>query len=177
MLNQIPQTLQREQTLLTTAHLNYGKKLSAYAFFKVHNRETSEDLVQDTFAKTWNYLIKGRKIKMMKAFLYHILNNLIVDEYRKHKIISLEALLAKGFEPSIDDSRRLFDILDEKTTLLLILLLIQRIPEKYRKVIRMRYAQDMSIKEMSLITGQSKSVIAVQLHRGLEKLRLLQSPQ
>ena len=61
---------------LTVAHQTFNKGLNSYAFFKIHNHETGEDLVQNTFMKTWNYLVKGGKIDMMKAFLYHILNNL-----------------------------------------------------------------------------------------------------
>lgn len=86
-------------TVLTIAHHDYEKKLTLHAFFKVHNKTTSEDLVQDTFMKTWRYLAKGGKIDVMKAFLYHVLNCLIVDEYRKHKTTSLNVLVEKGFEP------------------------------------------------------------------------------
>jgi RNA polymerase sigma-70 factor (ECF subfamily) len=128
-----------------------------------------EDLVQDTFMKTWSYLVKGGKIDVMKAFLYHVLNNLIVDEYRKKKTFSLDVLLEKGFEPGKDHTERLIDILDSKSAVLL----IQQLPERYRKVMRMRHVQDLTLAEMSLITGQSKNTLAVQLHRGLEKLKLL----
>lgn len=119
--------------------------------------------------KTWSYLVKGGKIDVMKAFLYHVLNNLIVDEYRKHKTTSLDILLEKGYEPSGDSRESIINILDGKKALFL----IQRLPKKYQKVMRMRYVQDLSLKEMSLITGQSKNTIAVQLHRGLAKLKLL----
>jgi RNA polymerase sigma-70 factor (ECF subfamily) len=105
----------------------------------------------------------------MKAFLYHILNNLIVDEYRKHKTASLDVLLEKGFEPSAAGSGRLPNVLDGKSALLL----IARLPLTYQKVMRMRYVQDLSLKEMSLITGRSQNSLAVQAHRGLEKLKLL----
>jgi len=40
-------------------------------------------------------------------------------------------------------------------------------------MMRMRFIQDLSLKEISLITGQSTNAIAVQIHRGLIKLRLL----
>ena len=164
-----PKQEAEQQTILTTAHGDYSKKLNSYAFFKVRNHTTGEDLVQDTFVKTWSYLVRGGKIDMMKAFLYHVLNNLIVDEYRKHKTTSLDLLLEKGFEPNDKSSESLLDILDGKAALLL----IQRLPEKFQKIMRMRYVQDLSLKEMSLITGQSKNTIAVQAHRGLEKLKLL----
>lgn len=159
----------QQQAVLTDAHHDYARGLNAHAFFKTHNHAIGEDLVQDTFMKTWSYLVKGGKIDIMKAFLYHVLNNLIVDEYRKRKTTSLDVILEKGFEPSKDNSEQLIDILDGKAALLL----IQRLPERYKKVMRMRYVQGLSLTEMSLITGQSKNTMAVQVHRGLEKLKLL----
>src|SRR6185436_11146437 len=140
-----------------------------HAFFKLNNHVTGEDLVQETFIKTWGYLVKGGKVDIMKAFLYHVLNNLIVDEYRKRKMTSLDVLMEKGLEPGDGRSGRLFDILDGKGALLL----IQRLPVAYQKIMRMKYVQELSLQEMSLITGQSKNALAVQAHRGLEKLKVL----
>ncbi len=165
-----PKQETQRQGILTTAHRTFQKGLNLHAFFKVHDNALGEDLVQDTFIKTWNYLVKGGKIDMMKAFLYHILNNLIVDEYRKHKATSLDVLLEKGYEPAdTNDPRRLADILDGKEAMLL----IQQLPQPYQKIMRMRYVQDLSLTEISLITGQTKNTIAVQVHRGLKKLKLL----
>ena len=114
--------------------------------------------------------MKGGKIELMKAFLYHILNNLIIDEYRKKKPTSLDVLLEKGYEPSVQgESTKLFNFLDGKTAILM----IQRLPVKYQKIMRMRYVQELTLKEMALITGMSKNTIAVQTHRGLEKLKNL----
>lgn len=159
-----------QQAELTAAHLAYAKGMTIHAFSKLQNYATGEDVVQDTFMKTWMYLVKGGKIDVMKAFLYHVLNNFIVDEYRKRKAVSLDVLVEKGFEPhEKDHSERLMNMLDGKAALLFIF----RLPERYQKVMRMRYVQDLSLGEMSLITGQSKNALAVQLHRGLAKLRSL----
>ncbi len=158
------------QEILALAHHDYEKGLNARAFFKVNSRATGQDLVQDTFIKTWSYLVKGGKIEIMKAFLFHVLNNLIVDQYRKHKTTSLDLILEKGFEPAPDDDfKRLYNILDGKKALLL----IAHLPKKYQKVMRMRYVQDLTLKEMSLVTGQTKNAMAVQAHRGLEILKSL----
>jgi RNA polymerase sigma-70 factor, ECF subfamily len=156
---------------LTAAHYTYTKGLNAHALFKLSNNTMGEDLVQETFKKTWVYLVKGGKIDVMRAFLYHILNNLIIDEYRKrkHTTVSLDILLEKGFEPSEDTSERLFNMLDGKAALLL----IQRLPVSYQKVMRMRYVQDLSLKEMALVTGKTTGALAVHAHRGLEKLKEL----
>ena len=160
-----------QREILSLAHHNFNKGLNLHAFFKVNDHETGEDLVQETFMKTWKYLVRGGKIDIIKAFLYHVLNNLIVDEYRKRKTTSLDMLTENGFEPSVDDSesKHLFNIIDGKAATLL----IEQLPEAYIKIMRMRFIQDLSLKEMSLITGQTKNTIAVKVHRGLGKLRIL----
>ena len=155
---------------LTNAHLEYHKGLNAYAYFKTHDHAIGEDLVQDTFMKTWLYLVKGGKVELMRAFLYHILNNLIIDSYRKHSTTSLDALLEKGYEPSDDsESNRLFDALDAKALIPIIL----KLPLKYRRIMNLRYVKDLSIAEIARTVGQSKSTVTVQAHRGLKMLRAL----
>jgi RNA polymerase sigma-70 factor (ECF subfamily) len=157
------------QGVLTGAHHDYEKGLNLYASFKLNDKAMGEDMVQDTFTKTWSYLARGGQIDVMKAFLYHILNNLIVDQYRKRKAVSLETLLTKGFEPSAGDHKKLFNILDGKAATFLIMSL----PLDYQKVMLMRYVDDMSLTEISAVTGQSKNTVAVHAHRGLEKLKVL----
>lgn len=166
-----PKQKTKQRALLTDAHHDYQKGLNSHAFFKTNSHEMGEDLVQDTFIKTWKYLVKGGKIDKMKAFLYHILNNLIVDEYRKKKYLttSLDALLEKGFEPEVRDSEQMIDFLDGKGAMIM----IARLPFAYQKIMRMRFVQDLTLSEMSLITGDSKNTLAVQLSRGLKKLRLI----
>ncbi len=156
---------------LTMAHHDYGKSLNSYAYFKLNDKATGENLVQDTFTKTWVYLVNGGKIAMMKAFLYHILNNLIIDEYRKKKnqTESLDNLLEKGFEPKEERSQHLTDVLDGKAAAGRIM----ELPEIYKKVMHMRFVQSLSLAEISLLTGQTKNAIAVKIHRGLVKLKVL----
>ena len=47
------------RTVLTAAHLDYEKKLNIHAFFKLNDHALGEDIVQDTFVKTWMYLVRG----------------------------------------------------------------------------------------------------------------------
>lgn len=159
--------ISEQQVALTEAHLHYEKALKAHAYYKVNNQMLSTDLVQDTFIKTWDYLAKGGKIETMKAFLYHVLNNLIIDEYRKRKTNSLDVLLEKGFEPKFDQTENLLDYLDGKKAVLL----IKKLPKAYQKAMQLKYTKGLSLKEISAQTGQSKETVAVQLHRGLKKIK------
>ncbi len=158
------------RVVITDAFRDYKKSMDRYSFSKVHDRERREDMVQETFTKTWVYLVKGGKIDIMRAFLFHALNCVIIDDYRKHKPTSLDVLLEGGFEPaSTDDSERLINMLDGKSAYIL----LNQLPEKYQQVLRMRYSEHLSLTEMALKTGSSRNTLAVQVHRGLEKLKIL----
>lgn len=154
---------------MTRAHNDYKDILLRRAFYKTNNQEVSQDLVQTTFLKTLVYLQRGGKVDLMRSFLNHILGDLIIDEYRKNKPFSLDDLLEKGFEQGSDEYMRNINILDGKNAVLL----ISQLPKKYELVIRLRYLNGLSLKEMALITGQSENTVAVQAHRGLGKLREL----
>jgi RNA polymerase sigma-70 factor (ECF subfamily) len=166
-----PKQTKSNNLALTLAHFNYNKGLNSYALFKLHDVDVGENLVQDTFMKTWAYLVKGGKILMMKAFLFHVLNNLIVDEYRrrKHRTESLDTLVDKGLEPKEEDTLSLVNFLDGKAAVRRII----ELPLKYKKVMHMRFVQSMSLEEISKSTGQTKNAVAVQIHRGLIKLKEL----
>ena len=154
---------------MTAAHHDYTKVLNTHAFFRIGDHSTGEDMVQDTFMKTWAYMVKGGKVDQMRAFLFHILNNLIVDQYRKRKKLSLDGLREKGFEPSVDDGEKLVDYLDGKEAFKL----MHKLSAKNQAILQMRFVRDLSLKEIALINGQSINTITVQIHRALKKLRLL----
>ena len=155
--------------MLTNAHNDYGKMLSAYAFFKVSSPDLCKDLVQQTFMKAWVYLIRGGKVERMKVFLYKILDNLIIDEYRKKKTVSLDYLMETGYEPKPVDSKSLLNNLDAKIAIKQ----IESLPSIYREVVHMRYVENLTLQEISLVTGKSKNTLAVRLNRGIKKLRVL----
>lgn len=153
------------------AHSDYHRGLLRRALYKTSDGEVSQDLVQATFLKTLLYLQKGGKVDLMRSFLNHVLNDLIVDEYRyrKNRTVSLDTLLKNGFEPGSNEFEREINVLDGKR----VILLIPQLPKKYEVVIRLRYLKGLSLKEMALITGQSENTVAVQVHRGLAKLKKL----
>jgi RNA polymerase sigma-70 factor (ECF subfamily) len=153
--------------VLTNAYHDYHSSLFRYACYKISDTGVVLDLVQNTFIKSWNYLRRGGKIRKMKAFLYHVLNNLIIDEYRKKKTSSLDQLLEKGFEPGKDYSPALINKLDGRGAIKL----VRRLPPKYRSVVYMRYVEDLSLEEIKERTNLNKNTIAVEIYRGIKKLK------
>lgn len=60
--------------------------LLKFAKFKLGDSILAEDLVQETFLRLWNNQEKAQDYEKLKSYLFMILNNLIIDEYRKNKL-------------------------------------------------------------------------------------------
>ncbi len=155
------------------AYNQYGDAIFRYCFYKTSNREKSLDLVQDTFAKTWEYLLKGKEIGNLKAFLYRTANNLIIDYFRKKKMVSLDELEEAGFDPGFDKRDQMFNQFDGEIAFKA----VESIEPIYKDVIIMRYVEELTIKEIAKILNEKENNISVRLHRGMEKLRDILSDQ
>jgi len=137
-----------------------------YCYFKTSKRDLALDLAQETFTKTWEYLREGNQVKNLKAFLYKVASNLIIDEARKRKVLSLDEITDHGFDYGIDEKEKIEGIIDGKKAAEI----LKEIGEKYREVIMMRYLDELSVKEIAKITDQTENSVSVRLHRGLQKL-------
>ena len=160
---------QTKEEVIIRAYRDHEKELLRRSFSRLDNRELSDDLVQTTFLKTWEYLLEEKKIKHVRAFLFRILNNLIIDEYRKKKPVSLDVLQEAGFQIAFDDSDDLVNQADGKTAMLLIPLL----KEKHRKVVSMRFEEEKTIQEIAEATLQKHNTVVVQIRRGINELAVL----
>lgn len=152
----------------------YSNALFRHAVIRVSNRDKAIDLVHDTFTKVWSYIRSGHEIDSYRSFLYKVLNNLIVDEYRKRKESSLDALLEMegvdegSFEDLSEDTvealaatidgRKAFELLAE-------------LPDAYKEIITLRFVDGLGPKEIGELTEESENVISVRIHRGLKMLR------
>ena len=152
----------------------YSDALFRHASLRISNRERAIDVVHDTYTKVWSYIKSGHEIDSYRSFLYKVLNNLIIDEYRKQKELSLDALLE---EEGTDEGD--FSELSESTTEALAatidgrqaFLLVKDLPEEYREVIIFRFVDGLGPKEIAELIEETENVVSVRIHRALKILR------
>ncbi len=151
----------------------YNAILLKHAKYKISDSDVSEDLVQETYLKVWKYMVNGGEIKTMKTFLYQVLNNLIIDQYRKRKDYSLDFLLEDShFEPGIDEREKVMNQIDGRN----MFKLIEEMDNPHKEILKMRYIDDMTLEEIALVTDKTKNNISVSLHRAIEKLKIMSTP-
>ena len=152
----------------TKAYDRFADDIFRHCYFRVSSREIAEELVQETFIRTWNYIKKGNRIDQVRPFLYRIANNLIVDEYRsRRESVSLDSLQEKGFD--ISDSGE--DGAEVKTEAKLLLEVMSKIDGKYRDVVLMRYVDNLGPKEIAEITGETQNNVSVRINRGVKEIK------
>ncbi|MBI2098288.1 MAG: RNA polymerase sigma factor [Candidatus Wildermuthbacteria bacterium] len=151
------------------AYEKYADALFRYCYFRLSDEEKAKDVVQDTFVKTWDYIAQGKSIAEMRAFLYRVASNCIVDQYRKRKTTSLNYLQEKGFEPRLDIREKLETEIEAKE----VIEVLQQLDEKYRDAFIMRYVGELSVKEIAEILGEAENTVSVHIHRAVKQVRLL----
>ena len=152
----------------------FADAIFRHCVFRVSDREKAKDLTQGAFVRFWDYMSQGKEIDNARAFLYRITNNLIIDEYRKKKDVSLDQIRDEegfdiSFEPMHDiESRNEYEHAQA---------LLEQLPDKYREALVMRHIDGFSVKDIAHLTHESENVISVRIHRAIEKLKALSEKQ
>ncbi|MBI4811931.1 RNA polymerase sigma factor [Candidatus Falkowbacteria bacterium] len=148
----------------------YASAILRHIFFRVSDQTLAEDLAQETFFKAWRHIAKtGEEIKNFKTFFYKIADNLIIDHYRRksRKEFPLEDVGENELAVSAPQEKEAEGTANKN----LIEKYLKEIGDDYRQALICRYIDDLSIKEISEITGKSANNISVMIHRALKMLR------
>ncbi len=155
----------------------YSDELFRHASIRLSDRERALELTQEAFMKTWEYAQK-EEVREFRPFLYRTLRHLIIDEYRKHKTLSLEGMLENsenedlesilpaGEEEALENA---INRLDGKAALEK----LKELPDAYREVLIYRFVNGFTIKEIAEQLSESENVVSVRIHRGLKKMRTM----
>jgi RNA polymerase sigma factor (sigma-70 family) len=156
--------------------LRYKSKAYTYIYLIVRNRELAEDIFQDTFIKAIATIQQGRYVESGKflAWINRIAHNLIIDHFRREKnentfsadavdydIVNNAKLSEKSFEDTISNEQVLVDVVH----------LIDFLPLSQQKVIRMRYFEDLSFKEIAEKTDVSINTALGRMRYALLNMR------
>jgi len=152
------------------AYEAYSDAIFRFCFFKISDRDKAFDLAQETFVRLWNYLRKGDKeVDNVRAFLYKIARNLIIDEYRKKNTFSLDALLDGGFDVRSDGHKEIELEVSAREAIDA----MHGLDDLYREVTLLRFVEGFQPKEIAEVLSVSENVVSVRLNRAVKKLRVI----
>lgn len=160
-----------DETAFVETYEFFGPKIYRHALFRTSSPETADDIMSETFVRAWETIrVKAAEVQRLRAFLYRIADNLIIDHYRRNARSAIaisdeieETLRAPG-DPHEEIDRLLkSDRLAQE---------LERLRPETRDLLVMRYVDDLSIEEIASMTGKKKNAIYVALHRAVKELKL-----
>src|SRR5688572_33481664 len=72
-----------EQSSIETRMLSFKTSLQFFAYSLTRNAENANDLVQETYLKAFLYNYQYRTDSNLKAWLFKIMKNIFINNYRK----------------------------------------------------------------------------------------------
>ncbi|MDQ3076858.1 MAG: RNA polymerase sigma factor [bacterium] len=140
-----------------------------YIYFRLRDKERAKDLTQETFMKTWKYMLGGGSIDSMKAFLFTVARNLILNEVERRKVHeSLDLMNEEGFDIPFSELSQ-----EKKSEFSRAMSIIAQLGSEYEEVMRLRFVEGLSIKEIAELRDEQESAVAVRIHRGLKQIKNL----
>jgi RNA polymerase sigma-70 factor (ECF subfamily) len=163
-----------EQALseLITRHQS---KIYGFIYSKLSDRDTADDVFQDTFIKVIKTL-KSNSYNEEGKFLpwvMRIAHNLVIDFYRKNKKMPMLRETAEfsifniltDESPSIEN-QWITELIEQDLKKI-----VQKLPSDQKEVLTMRIYQDLSFKEISEITGVSINTALGRMRYAIINLR------
>lgn len=163
--------VEQEMALL---YRRYAPGLLSYVRMHVPTPEDAEDLVVDVFLaalEQTNFVALPEKAQQL--WLWRVTRNKVIDAYRRAKIrqsVTLDHVADGLFEDEMlspeNSALRQEDYMDLHTYL-------QSLPSLQQQILRMRFGQDLSCREIATALGKQENAVRVTLSRSLNLLRTI----
>jgi RNA polymerase sigma-70 factor (ECF subfamily) len=157
-----------------TAAMPFVDGLYNTAYRMTRNAEDAEDLVQETYLKAYRYYDKFEQGTNFKAWLFKIMKNTFINNYRKRQLsptLSDFADIEESFENQVSEEAArqnknpeeelLENVLDEDVQKAL-----EKLPDDYRMVVILADLEGFSYKEIAEILEVPVGTVMSRLYRG-----------
>jgi RNA polymerase sigma-70 factor (ECF subfamily) len=167
------QTLLQEARSLDDSALGavfdtYYPLLYRYVYHHVHHQATAEDLTGEVFARLLAHLADGRGPKRhLKAWLYRVAHNLVIDESRRRVHRNHEPLDDWNVPDELDVEMQAQTALAWRRARAA----LEELSPKQRAVIILKFLEGYDNKEVSRILEISVGAVKSLQHRGLASMR------
>ena len=139
----------------------YFERLFSMVFYSVgKDRETAEDITQDTFISALQAAKKYRGNSSVYTWLVGIANHKIADYYRR--LTKERKYINNTFSPPTAEPQNFDDIVDRA---------LETLPYQYRQVLILKYVEDMRVAEIAYVMNKTEKSVEALLMRGRKALK------
>ncbi len=149
---------------------NYLTPLWRFANRYLHNPDDASDAVQETWLRVFRALPTFRRGAPFAPWLWRIAVNVCTDIHRRRRrVVPLEDIL----EPTSPDlvEEETIDRLSQEETAAAVARVVEKLPERYRRVVELRYSAGLSVEEVARTLGVPSGTVKTHLFRAREQIR------
>lgn len=146
----------------------HAADLNRYASSILYDPDIARDVVQDVFLRLW----KEPREKVdghVRLWLFRVCRNRALEIKRKGKRMS--ALEGTGLEQTPSEKPSPECVAERQDSLSQILQMIQTLPDNQQEVVRLKFQNEMSYKEIADVTEFTVSNVGFLLHTAIKTLR------
>ncbi|HSW98047.1 MAG TPA: sigma-70 family RNA polymerase sigma factor [Candidatus Saccharimonadales bacterium] len=151
----------------------YAPKILRYLTKKLPHKEDAQEIANDVFLEAIDSLALLEKRENIQAWLFKIAHNKMVDYYRKKKIKSLllsqvpylEIVANEIHQPEFQFEK---DKIRDKIEMTL-----HQLSEKYQKILRMHYEENVPVKEIAAVFNLSYKAAESLLFRARKEFQYM----
>ncbi len=156
------------QEMMEMLYQEYKMPLYRYTLSRVRHREVAEDIVSSAFMQFLKYLLKPdiSKEHHYRGLLYKIAKNQIADHFntsQKNQFVDVSEL-----EITDEVSMSPLQEIDVKLSMEVVDAAMERLPEYYRELIRLRHIAQLEYSEIAELLNKKEGAIRVALHRAVK---------
>ncbi len=146
----------------------YQKRLHAFAVRVVRDDQAAQDIVQESFISLYKTIDRVDLTKKFSTYVFSITRNKAISYLRTiKKQVSLEDVVL------IDEDESLYERLTAAEDRLTVRKALAKLEDKYRKVIRLYYFDDLSYEQIGRAMKVPVNTVRTHLFRAKEALRKL----
>lgn len=154
--------------------IRYQKKLFSYVYRLVGNKEEAEDILQNVFVKAYRNIASFDVERKFSSWIYRIAHNEAINFLKrrnKRKFISWEDIVAsKDKMETKSEERSPIDLWIREESRLEVQMALNRLPEKYQKVLMLRYFSEKSYAQIGKIIKSPVNTVGTLINRAKKKL-------
>lgn len=141
-------------------------------YYRTSSRMDAEDITQEVFVSAYRGVRNLKDPGMFRSWLYRIALNAVRDFYRKKRLRSIFTFFSPQHdeEHASEDASSL-DHLEKKQFWNRLGAFLSRLSEAEKEVFRLRFMDDLGIKEISDALGKNESTVKTHLYRAVDKFR------
>lgn len=154
----------------------YHRELLNFLTRQVNDRETAADLAQESYARVLTLQHAGQQVLDVRALLYRVARNLVIDQHRRTEVRSHDDLdtLPEGMHPSAPEHLQPEEALAAQQVIRAYVSTIEALPPRCREAFVMHVFDELGHGQIAARMNISVSMVEKHVVRGMVACKLCQ---